>query len=183
MRKILFVVFLSIGALSSLAQEKVMNMLKTDGTTAQTRVADLKQINFLTTYDEGQGLIVKTLAGETTVVLFETIPVVTVSNGKLIVKSSTADDVEFEITDIAEIVFGKESTAINDLKGFACVLEDGAVLLRGIPSGAKPHVYSLDGRSLPTPSFQGDELRLNRSTLGTGIFIVKVGSFSTKIKL
>ena len=159
-----------------------MNVQKTDGTTAQARVADLKQISFLTVDPGNQGLLIKTLGGETANVLFETNPVVTISNGKLTVKSSSASPMVFEIVDIAEIVFGKESTAINDLKGFACVLEEGAVLLRGIPNGAKPHVFSLDGRSLPTPPFQGDELRLNRSTLGTGIYIVKVGTFSTKIQ-
>jgi hypothetical protein len=44
-------------------------------------------------------------------------------------------------------------------------------------------IYSIDGRSLPTPSFSNGELRLSRATLGTGIFIVKVGTFSTKIQL
>lgn len=185
MRKILVVATLFLGALSGQAQEKVMNIQKTDGTTNQTRVADLKQISFLTVDEGGQGLLVKTLGGETTAVLFETNPVVTISSGKLIVKSSSAEAVEFEITDIAEILFGdaSDASAISDLEGFACVLQDGGVLLRGIPNGVKPCVYSIDGRSLPTPHFRGGELRLSRATLGTGIFIVKVGTFSTKIQL
>ena len=159
-----------------------MNIQKTDGTIAQTRVADLKQISFLTV-EEGQGLLVKTLGGEKVGVLFETNPVVTVSNGKLTVKPSSEDAVEFEITDISEIQFGEVSgTAISELEGFACVLQDGGLLLRGLPKDAKPRVYSIDGRSLPTPSFSNGELRLSRATLGTGIFIVKVGTFSTKIK-
>lgn len=185
MRKILVVATLFLGALSGQAQEKVMNIQKTDGTTDQTRVADLKQISFLTVDEGGQGLLVKTLGGETTAVLFETNPVVTISSGKLIVKSSSAEAVEFEITDIAEILFGdaSDASAISDLEGFACVLQDGGVLLRGIPNSVKPRVYSIDGRSLPTPHFRGGELRLSRATLGTGIFIVKVGTFSTKIQL
>ena len=185
MRKILVVATLFLGALSGQAQEKVMNIQKTDGTTNQTRVADLKQISFLTVDEGGQGLLVKTLGGETTAVLFETNPVVTISSGKLIVKSSSAEAVEFEITDIAEIQFGdaSDASAISDLEGFACVLQDGGVLLRGIPNCVKPCVYSIDGRSLPTPHFRGGELRLSRATLGTGIFIVKVGTFSTKIQL
>ena len=62
MRKILFVATLFLAALSVQAQkiprkqvrqgakasEKVMNVLKTDGTSTQTRVADLKQVSFLT---------------------------------------------------------------------------------------------------------------------------------------
>jgi len=47
MKKILFVTTLFLGILASQAQEKVMNILKSDGTKTQTRVADLKQINFL----------------------------------------------------------------------------------------------------------------------------------------
>ena len=184
MRKTLVVATLFLGVLSGKAQEKVMNILKTDGTSTQTRVADLKQISFLTVDEGGQGLLIKTLGGETAAILFKTNPVVTISSGKLTVKSSSADAVEFEITDIAEILFGEASdpTAIRELKGFACVLQNGGALLRGIPKGIKPHVYSLDGRSIPTPPFSNGELQLNRATLGTGIFIVKVGTFSTKIQ-
>jgi hypothetical protein len=148
-------------------------------------VADLSQISFLTVDEGGQGLLVKTSDGETAAVLFETNPVVTVSNGMLKVKPSTGVALSFEITDIAEIQFGdaSNSAAINELKGFSCVLQNCGALLRGIPKDVKPCVYSLDGRCLPTPPVQGGELRLSRATLGTGIFIVKVGKFSAKIKL
>ena len=185
MRKIFVIATLFLGALSGQAQEKVMNVLKMDGTSTQTRVAELKQISFLTVEEGGQGLLVKTMGGETAAVLFETNPVVTVSSGKLIVKTGSADALEFEITDIAEILFGdaSDASAINELKGFSCVLQDGAILLQDIPQGVTPRVYSLDGRSLPTPSFSNGQLRLSRATLGSGIFIVEVGSFSSKIRL
>ena len=162
-----------------------MNILKKDGTSTKTRVADLKQISFLTVEEGGQGLLVKTLGGETATVLFETNPVVTISNGKLFVKPSSEDAVEFEITDIAEILFGDTSdpTVISKLKGFAYVLQDGGALFRGIPKGVKPRVFSLDGRNLPTPPLHNGEMQLSRATMGAGIFIVKVGTFSTKIKL
>lgn len=184
MRKILFVTILFFGALSCRAQEKVMNIQKTDGTSTQTRVAELNQISFLTVDEGGQGFQVKTLGGESATVLFETNPVVTVSNGKMIVKSSSVNAVEFEITDIAEILFRKASDdmAINELKDFDFVLQEDGALLRGIPKGVTPRVYSLDGRTLPTPPFLGSELRLSRTTLGSGIFIVKVGTFTIKIK-
>jgi len=185
MRKILVVATLFLGVLTGRAQEKVMNIQKTDGTITQTRVADLKQINFLTVDEGGQGLLVKTQEGETVAVLFEANPVVTVSGGKLVVKSSSADAVEFEIAEIAELQFGdaSDATAISKPQGTTCVLQDGAVLLRGIPKGIKLQIFSLDGRSLPTPSFADGTLQLNRATLGTGVFIVKVGKFTTKIKL
>ena len=184
MRKILAVT-LSLCILPIHADEKVMNIQKKDGTTMQTRVADLKQINFLTTNEGDQGLLVKTQNGETAAILFKTVPVVTIASGKLTVKSTYADPVEFEITDIAEIQFGDKSevTAINLPKGLTCVLQEGGTLLRGIPEGVQPRLYSLDGRNLPTPPVEEGELQLNRSTLGSGVFIVKIGSLATKIQL
>lgn len=184
MRKILAVTLL-LCILPIHADEKVMNIQKKDGTTMQTRVADLKQINFLTTNEGDQGLLVKTQDGETAAILFKTVPVVTIASGKLIVKSTYADPVEFEITDIAEIQFGDKSevTAINLPKGLTCVLQEGGILLRGIPEGVQPRLYSLDGRNLPTPPVEEGELQLNRSTLGSGVFIVKIGSLATKIQL
>lgn len=184
MRKILLVTALLIGSLSTQAQEKVMNILKADGTSAQTRVADLKQISFLAMEDGDQGLIVKTLGGETVGVRFQTNPVVTVVSGKLNIKSSDPDPVQIEITEIAEITFGEVAAdALNDLKGFEFLLQEGGALLRGIPAGTQPRVYSLDGRQLPTPAIHGGELLLNRASLGKGIFVVKVGTFVTKIQL
>ena len=182
--KILFAATLFLCALAGQAQEKVMNVLKTDGTTAQTRVADLKEIGFLTIDEGGKGLTVKTLGGETASVLFEANPAVTVSEGKLNIKPKAADAIEFEIDEIAEIVFGEvsDATAIKGTEGFAFVLQEGGAVLRGIPDGTMPLVYSIDGRRLPTPSFSNGEMRLNRATLGPGIYIVKVGTFSTKVK-
>ena len=185
MRKIYVVAILFFATLSAHAQEKVMNILKTDGTTTQARVLDLKKISFLTLENNKQGLFVKTLGGETATVLFEAHPVVTASDGKLIIKYNSEDAVEFEITDIAEIVFGDATNgvSVNELKGFTCILQDRSVLFQGIPNGIKPYVYSLDGRCLSTPPVSNGELRLSRATMGTGVFIVKVGTFSTKIKL
>lgn len=185
MKKIIVISAFILGALSGHAQEKVMNVLKTDGTCSKMRVADLAQISFLTLDEGGKGLYVKTSGGETTAVLFESKPVVTVSGGKLIVKSEGEEPIEFEIADITEIVFGDESNFIDmtELENFTCILQHDGVLLRGIPVDVKPFVYSMDGRNIQIPPCRDSELRLNRDVLGTGIFIVKVGSFSTKIKL
>ena len=185
MRKAFIVVAFFLTALSGQAQEKVMNILKTDGTNSQTRVADFKQISFYNANNDGQGLLVKTLGGESAAVLFKSNPVVTILNGKLVVSPTSAEAVEVEIPDIAEISFGKvsDAAAINSLKGLEYELQEHGALFRGIPNGVKPRIYSIDGRSLRTPSVSNGELLLNRTTLGTGIFIVKVGTFSTKIKL
>ena len=52
MRKNLALLFSVFCALSGQAQEKVMNVQKTDGTNAQTRVADVKEIRFLDAEDD-----------------------------------------------------------------------------------------------------------------------------------
>ena len=185
MRKTLVVASLLLGSLAAQAQEKVMNIQRADGTIAQTRVADLKQISFLALDAGTQGLLVKTSSGETTAVLFDTNPVVTVGNGALTITPDSTEAMTFEIADIAEIVFGDtpSSITLSKQQGVTCIWQASGVLLRGIPQGVKPRVYSIDGHSLPAPALHNGELRLSRATLGTGIFIVKVGTFTTKIRL
>lgn len=199
MRKIVLVATLFLGALSCQAQEtprqqsrlgvnaaeKVINIQKTDGTSSRTRLSEMKQISFLALDAGDDGLWVNTLDGETVAVLFESNPVVTVSNGKLVIKSTSSDILRFEITDIAEILFGdaSDATAISEQKGFDFVVQDDGLLLRDIPDAVQPRVCTLDGRSIPTPDVRNGILQLNRATLGSGIFIVKVGTFSTKIRI
>ena len=185
MTKTLVATALFLASLPALAQEKVMNIMKTDGTSTQTRVADLKQISFLTVNAGTQGLMVKTKAGETATVLFETNPVVTVSGGTLAITPSSAGALKFEITDIAEILFDDtpNSIAPGKQKSLTCIGQGDGVLLRGIPHGAKPLVCSTDGRILATPAVHNGEARLSRETLGTGVFIVKAGTFCAKVHL
>ena len=185
MRKFLVMTTLLLGALTAQAQEKVMNIQKTDGTCSQTRVADLEQISFLAADAGEEGLLVKTAGGATTAVLFTANPVVTVADGRLVVKSTTADAIEIEINDITEICFGKATgdTSVTLPRDFDCVVQDGGLLLRNIPAGVTAHIYTLDGRSLPVPLVRSGELLVNRTTVGSSIYIVKVGSFSTKIQL
>lgn len=185
MRKTLLLVSLFLGILHSQAQEQVMNIWKTDGTSTQTRVADLKQISFLRVDGANQGMQVKTLGGETVAVLFETEPIVTVASGTLVIKPDSTEALEIEISDIAEIRFGDMPNSItsSQAKTLSCIMQDDGALISGISKGITPRVYSTDGRRLPVPPVSNGQLRLDRSTLGTGIFIVKVGSLSTKIML
>ena len=185
MRKIIVATALLLGAMTAQAQEKVMNVQKKDGTTMQACVADMERISFLTVEEGGQGLLVKTLGGETAGVRFLKHPVVTMADGRLTVTYGESETMAFEIVDIAEIVFGDATNVegISTPDGFAFELQGDAALLRNIPDGTKVQVYSLDGRSLPSPTVSNGQLLLNRSTLGTGIFIIKIGTLATKIKL
>lgn len=185
MKAILFVAAMCFASMTVRAQEKVMNVQKADGTTSQMRVADINKISFLVADAENSGLLLKMTGGEVVSVLFESNPVVTLGSGKLTITSDADESKQFEIGDIAEITFGDASgaTSIARTEGFSCVVQGDGIVLRGLPKGAKVQVCSLDGRVLPVPESSSDELRLSRQTLGSGVFIVKAGSFSAKIKL
>ena len=185
MRKIIVVTAFLLGALTGQAQERVMNVVKTDGTSTLTRVAELEKISFLTVEEGSQGLLVKTRGGETAGVRFLKHPVVTMEDGRLTVTYGEAETMEFEIADIAEIMFGDATNAegISTPEGFAFELQGDGAQLRNIPESTRVQVYSIDGRCLPSPTVSNGTMLLSRSTLGTGIFIVKIGTFTTKIKL
>ncbi|MBD5224761.1 MAG: hypothetical protein HDS68_02175 [Bacteroidales bacterium] len=185
MKKYLIIPAFILCALSATAQEKVMNVQKADGSSNSIRVAELKNISFLAGEEGNQGMLIKRTDGKTTAVLFKSNPEVTVSDGKLIIKSSAPEQSEIEISDIAEIAFGDGSDSVGKIErnDLVCVVYDDGISLRGIPMDTEPLIYSIDGQLMATPTCRNGELNLSRLTLGSGIFIVKVGSFATKIKL
>lgn len=162
-----------------------MNVQKVDGSISSIRVADLKNISFLRGDEGSQSLLVKRTDGKTTAVLFETNPVMTISDNKLIIKPGATEQTEIEIAEIAEILFDNGSNSIGKVEqnGLVCVVCDDGVTLRGIPMNVEPLVYTICGKRVATPPCRNGELKLSRATLGCGIFIVKVCSFTTKIKL
>ena len=187
MKKLLAMATLALCTLSGFAQtEKTMCVQKTDGTYALTRVAELSKISFLSIDDPGKGLIVSTSVAEPVGVFFEDSPEVTVSAGKLIVASkSAASPVEIEIDNITEITFGTPASVSvpGQDAGVECVLQPGAALFRGISEGTAAEIYTVDGRAVTAPAVVGGELRLDRDSLGSGIFIVCIGTFTTKVTL
>lgn len=176
---------LIFGTLTMQAQEKVMDIRHKDGTRSRTRVADVKDIHFLTVGEGGQGLLVTVVGGETVGVNFDTHPVVNFDNGKMVVTTTGADALTFELNDIAEIRFGDtlDATAIDEINAPSYLLQDGAIVLQHIPRGVTPHVYALDGRRLSTPPISDGTLRLSRATLGNGVVIVEIGNCTAKVKL
>ena len=127
MRKIYFVATLFLGVLSGQAQDKepVMNILKTDGTNTKTRVADLKQISFLSA-DEG----VQELEGNTMIMKF--------NNGAVF--RNEVNEVE-EIT-FADTTYNFNSTGFRILEaGDLCWPEDRLLPIFLTPA---PTVRTLD---------------------------------------
>ena len=161
-----------------------MNILMADGSSSQIRVAELSEISFLSVNDRKDCLLLSTKASGEVKILFESHPVITASRGKLqITLSSPSDTMEYEISDIAEIRFS-DSASVNSIKripGFSMVVRQ--VLIRGIPQGVVPQAYTIDGISVPLPGISNGELMLSREALGRGVYVLKVGAFTTKIKL
>lgn len=189
MRKSIAFAAAALCALAVHGQEKTLCVQKTDGTCTLTRVAELSRISFLSVGDQGRQLVVRTTgdAGPVTVEL-EDQPELTVAEGRLVVASRKAGEpVEIEIDNIAEIRFSQGGTGIGDAgsgaQGITCVLQRGAALFRGIPEGAAVRVCTADGRSVAVPACPGGEMRLSRELLGRGIYIVRIGAFTTKITL
>lgn len=186
MKKFYALAVFTLCALAANAQEKTMRVQNTDGTYTLTRVAEISRISFLSVADRGKAMIVSTVDSDPVTVLFEAQPEVTVSEGSLIISSKSTDtQVRIEINDISEIRFGEDISmsvpvATADI---VCVLQGGSAIFKGITDGMKVNVCTIDGRSVPVPDCTGGELRLSRSNLGTGIFIVRIGTFTSKITL
>lgn len=163
-----------------------MCVQKTDGTYALTRAAEIDKITFLSIADPDKVLIVATATADPIAVLMKNQPEVTILQGKLLVSSKFDDTpVEIEINDITEIKFGETTSlsAPGKSEGIVCMLQPGAALFRDIPKGLNAQVCTVDGRSVPVPACVNGELRLSREAIGTGIYIVRIGTFTTKITL
>ncbi len=186
MKKLLAIAALALCALVANAQEKTMRVHKTDGTCALTRVAELTKISFMSIDDPGKGLIVVTSGSDPVAMLFEQQPEITVGDGKLIVTSkSAADNVEVELDNVNEIKFGVPaslSTPGTDT-GIVCVLQPGAAVFKFIPDGAVVEICRIDGSAVPVCSITDGELKLSGDTLGAGIYIVRIGTFTAKVTL
>lgn len=73
---------------------------------------------------------------------------------------------------------------LKDVQGIACMAQADGVIFTNIPANTKALVFSLDGRTTPVQTVGADgTLTLSRSELGTGIFIVKIGTFTSKVRL
>lgn len=187
MKKLYISAAMLLGVLAVNAQEKTMRVHNADNTYTLTRVSELSKISFLSIADKDRGVIVKTVNSEPVTVLFDKQPVISMEDGSMTVTSQSADSpVTIQINDISEIKFGTPTpTSITGttVKGVTCELLPGAALFRGIADGVRPMVCTIDGRILSAPSCDGGEMRLSRENVGAGIFIVRIGTFTTKITL
>lgn len=184
--KVLALMALLLCTMAVNAQEKAMCVQMNDSSSTLTRVAELKKITFLSIADKGKALLVNTIGGNHATILLDDQPEVTVAAGSLIVTSKAADSpVKIEIDSIATMKFGDaSSTKVSALTaGIICSLQQGTATFKGIPSNTMIKVCTIDGGIVPIPRCTGGELRLTRASLGPGIYIVRIGTFATKITL
>ena len=130
--------------------------------------------------------VMNTIGGNHATILLDDQPEVTVAAGSLVVTSKAADSpVKIEIDSIATMKFGDaSSTKVSALTaGIICSLQQGTATFKGIPSNTMIKVCTIDGGIVPIPRCTGGELRLTRASLGPGIYIVRIGTFATKITL
>ncbi|MBR4644130.1 MAG: discoidin domain-containing protein [Bacteroidaceae bacterium] len=128
MRKTLIVAAIFLAALSGQAQEKVMNILKTDGTSTQTRVADIKEINILN-------------VDKTTMIMKGT-------NGAINrIDAENVDDISFSDT-----VFNLNSTGYRILEANELCWSEDRLLPHFLPPA--PTIRSLD---MSAASLSGEE--------------------------
>lgn len=173
-------------ALAGNAQEKAMHVRKNDATHTLTRLSEIKKISFLSIDDHDKAMVVSTVTAPEVTVLIEEQPEMTVSDGCLVISlKSDNNPVKFEINDIREIKFRDtaQSAIYAPAAGIVCTLRPGYAVFKGIPENTNVRVCSIDGHSMPVQECAGGELRLTRSMPGTGIFIVRIGTFVTKITL
>lgn len=186
MKKLYVFAVMALCASAGYTQEKSMRVQKTDGTFTITRVNEISKIHFLSIADPGKAMVVTTTDSNQATMLFKDQPYITMSEGKLSVSSASSDTpVEIEIDNILEIKF-RDATSIStptEDSGIVCVLQPGAALFRGLPQGMRVTVCTTDGRSIPVQPSTDGELQLSRSKFGKGIYVVHIGTFSTKITL
>lgn len=135
-----------------------------------------------------EGITVYPALGEPVNFLFENEPEISFLADKLVVRTAQSKTpVEFEIDNISEITLGElsgiDAEAAAELKGITATAEAGAVTFSNIPKGTAVTVYTLDGRKALTVMTTDGTCRIDRSKPGTGIYIVRIGAFSTKVAL
>lgn len=131
-------------------------------------------------------LIVTPVSGEAVRFVFEQEPEVSFVGSKLHVKTNEAGrTAEFEMDDIESLSFDTASGAAAAEapgSGIVCTHRGESVVFSNIPEGTAAAVYTPDGKVVMT-AVAGGELTLDRSSLGAGLYIVRIGAFAAKVKL
>ncbi len=124
--------------------------------------------------------------GSATTYLFDVQPELSFNGNVLVVtqaaQGSTAsfelDDVDYY--DFADVVSGV--TAVDAASGITMQLSSSQATFQGVPQGAAVAVYTIDGRQVLATTATGGQVTIDAATVGGGVAVVRIGTFTTKIK-
>lgn len=128
-------------------------------------------------------LIIETKDGKQVSYRLNTRPVVTFEATDLVLTSSDVQ-VKYPVSDVKELRFASEVTAINGTKvgNIAFSVNGNEITASGLKGGESLEVYGIDGKAIATASVGADgTAAVNISALGSGIYVVKAGNKSYKV--
>lgn len=132
----------------------------------------------------GMSLRVTPKTGDPVSFLFEQQPEVSFLAGSLRIQTAgNGQPVVFELNEIDHISFGDSSSAsLPEEAGIRFFADSEGVHFLNIPLGLHAGIYDASGRALLSRTTTDPELHISRSSYPSGVYIVKIGSFNTKIK-
>lgn len=132
----------------------------------------------------GMSLRVTPKTGDPVSFLFEQQPEVSFLAGSLRIQTAdSGQPVVFELNDIDHISFGDSSSVTQtEEEGIRFFADPEGVHFLNIPLGLPVGIYDASGRALLSGTTYEPELHISRSSYPSGVYIVRIGAFNTKIK-
>lgn len=132
------------------------------------------------------GLRVIPRTGEAVIFMFEEQPEVTFLAGKLQIKTtSQVSPTGFDLDDIESIDFTTPSK-IDNAATDACIhisADNAGVHFTNVPADATAAIYDMGGACVTTTKVNDGTYHILRSDIATGVYVVKINEFVTKIAL
>jgi hypothetical protein len=131
------------------------------------------------------GLRVVPLSGESVIFLFDEQPEMSFDGTTLKITTASEQPISFEMDDVDYVDFVNQSRVTSVAateSGIKVSAVPGQITFSGISSTDQVCVYSLDGRVVMQPSVDS-QFVINRGDLPAGIYIVRIGRFTTKIAI
>lgn len=131
---------------------------------------------------EYAGILVTMIDGTSTTIRIDEKPIVTISNNKLIIKTTEAT-AEFDRAKVARFNFLDEESGIDGVQAneSAFVKQEGDLFIfNNLPADSEIKIYNLEGVLMKNETATGD-YALSTADLISGVYIVSVNGVSTKI--
>ena len=132
------------------------------------------------------GLVLQLTTGETATFVLDEQPKITFTAGNLVITSPTYTT-EYPLADLQRYTFkqvpASQITSPAADNRPSITQKDGQIVLDNLPADATVTVYSIDGMALSSPTTATDgHATIDTSTLTSGVYIIKYGNKSLKIR-